>query len=141
MGRPSSYTDELGKAICKAVSTSTDSLAQICAQNPEFPSPKCIYEWRIDYPLFGNMYALAKGMQADLLAEEILSIADDSSKDTIIDAEGNERCDHEWAHRSRLKIDARKWIACKLMPKVYGDKQQVDSTITISHEDTLKDLA
>jgi len=22
-------------------------------------------------------------------------------------------------------VDARKWIACKLLPKVYGDKQQI----------------
>lgn len=141
MGRPSTYTEELGRAICKAVSTSTDSLAQICARNPGFPVRETVYSWRIDHPTFGNMYALAKGMQADLLAEEVLSIADDSSRDTIIDAEGNERCDHEWVHRSRLKIDARKWIACKLMPKVYGDKQTVDTNITLNHEDTLKDLA
>ena len=37
--------------------------------------------------------------------------------------------------------DNVKWVASKLMPKVYGDRQQVDSTVTITHEDTLKDLS
>ena len=141
MGRSSTYTDEIGQAICSEVSTCTDSLAQICARNSEFPTPKCVNGWRLTYPSFGLMYAHAKGIQADLLAEEVLSIADDGSKDTIIDEDGKERCDHEWVQRSRLKIDARKWIACKLMPKVYGDKQQVDTNVTINHESSIKDLA
>ena len=142
MSKRVEYSDELGAAICRAVSISTDSLEQICAKNDGFPNPATVYAWRIDRPSFGEMYARAKGAQADLLAAEVLSIADDSSRDTIIDPDtGQPRCDHEWVHRSKLKIDARKWIASKLMPKVYGDRQQVDSTITVTHEDTLKDLS
>lgn len=34
----------------------------------------------------------------------------------------------EHVQRSRLRIDARKWMAGKLRPKVYGEKQQVDHT-------------
>jgi len=122
------------------VSTSTDSLQKICAANVGFPCHQTIWEWRIDHPTFGEAYARAKGAQADLLAAEILEIANDSSRDTVTDEDGNERCNHEWVHRSRLKIDARKWIASKLMPKVYGDRVQSDTTLTVVHEDTLKDL-
>ncbi len=32
--------------------------------------------------------------------------------------------DHEHIQRSRLRVDARKWIAAKLLPKRYGDKLQ-----------------
>jgi hypothetical protein len=33
----------------------------------------------------------------------------------------------EWTNRSRLRIDARKWVASKLKPKVYGDKTDITS--------------
>ncbi len=51
-------------------------------------------------------------MQADRLAGEIISIADGASKDTV--------------NQARLQFDARRWMAGKLAPKTYGDKQIVD---------------
>ena len=93
-------------------------------------------------PSFADQYAHAKRMQADLFAQEIIDICDDDSQDTIIDPEsGKERCNNEWVQRSRLKIDTRKWIASKLLPKVYGERQQVDSNVTLLHESGIKDLA
>lgn len=127
-GRPTKFTKELGEKICFAVSTCTDSLAQICEDNAEFPTYKCVNEWRIRHDDFGVMYAKAKMQQADLLAEEIIKIADNTSNDTLIsrnkDGEIIEKCNTEWIARSRLKVDARKWIACKLLPKVYGDNNK-----------------
>jgi hypothetical protein len=41
-----------------------------------------------------------------------MEIADDSSLDTPNDN----------INRARLKIDVRKWIASKLLPKVYGER-------------------
>ena len=32
--------------------------------------------------------------------------------------------DHEHINRSRLKIDTRKWLAAKLCPRMYGDKNE-----------------
>lgn len=134
--------DAIAAEIVEAVSTSTEGLQKLCKKNKHWPSHETVNQWRLHYPSFADNYAHAKRIQADLFAEEVMSIADDSSQDTIIDPEtGQPRCDHEWVHRTRLRIDARKWIACKLMPKVYGDKQQVDTNVTINHEDTLKDLA
>jgi hypothetical protein len=28
--------------------------------------------------------------------------------------------------RNKLRVDARKWVVCKLLPKVYGDKIQAE---------------
>ena len=72
------------------------------------------------------MYARAREAQADKMAEDILSIADDGTRDTYIDAEGNERTDQDVIARSRLRVDARKWLASKMAPKKYGDKQTID---------------
>lgn len=137
-GRPTDYTPELANKICEAVATSTLGLSKICAQNPEFPTRDTIYQWRYRYKDFSDNYANAKRTQAELLAEEIAEIADDSSNDYYADENGNQRFNAEHYQRSRLRVDTRKWIACKLLPKVYGDK--TESTVTIKHEDLLKEL-
>ena len=67
-------------------------------------------------------YAHAREAQADLLAAEILEIADDSSGDIITDKDGRTRLDREFVARARLRVDARKWLASKMAPKKYGDK-------------------
>lgn len=142
MGRRSEFTQDIADEICRVVSTCTDGLKKMCGKREHWPDPETIHGWRLSFPNFANQYAHAKCIQADLLAEECIDIADSIENDTTIDPEtGKMKCDHEWVARSRLRLDARKWIACKLLPKVYGDKQQVDTTLTINHEDTLKDLA
>ena len=40
------------------------------------------------------------------------------------DEDGKETVDHERIARSRLRVDSRKWVASKLLPKVYGDRLQ-----------------
>jgi hypothetical protein len=140
VGRPSKYTPELAKRICRAIATSTDSRAKIFARYPDFPCVDTVNEWRYDYPEFSAMYAEAKRLQADLLAEEIIDISDDSTQDYYEDKDGNEKLNTEHVQRSRLRVDSRKWVACKLLPKVYGDKQEHVIT-NISHEQALKEIA
>jgi len=136
-GRPPIYNLELGKKVCRLIATSTMGLHKLCRLNPDLPSHTVIYEWRLDHPEFADQYAHAKQIQADLLAEEILEISDDSSFD-IIDTPDGPKFNSEYCARSRLRVDSRKWLACKLMPKVYGDKVQNEVSGTIRHEDALK---
>jgi hypothetical protein len=126
-GRPTKYSEALGKKICRAISVTTDSMTQICNKNPDFPVRETIWAWRIDFPDFSNMYDAAKRAQADLLVEEIKDIADDSSRDDKFTATGDITCDSEWVARSRLRVDTRKWIACKLLPKVYGEHNKIEN--------------
>jgi hypothetical protein len=78
-------------------------------------------------------YAKAKEHQASIMAEEIISIADDSSDDELFveceDGSGKSAKrvqNSEFINRSRLRVDARKWVASKLLPKKYGDKIGVE---------------
>ena len=57
-------------------------------------------------PEFAEQYARAREVQAETLADEIVSIADEDGD----------------PQRQRLRVDARKWVASKLKPKRYGDK-------------------
>lgn len=139
-GRPSEYNLKIANRICEAVATSTDGLKKICRNNPDFPSHETVYQWRYRYKEFADLYAQAKREQADLLVEEITDISDDGSNDYYKDKDGNEKFDSEHVQRSRLRVDSRKWIACKLLPKVYGDKTESKIDLNVKHEETLKDL-
>lgn len=77
-----------------------------------------------------EQYARAREAQADKLAEDILAIADDGMSDTYTDENGNERTNQEVIARSRLRVDARKWLAGKMAPKKYGDKLDVEANVT-----------
>ena len=80
-------------------------------------------------------YARARELQADFIADQIIDISNDKTGDTMIiykDGEPIEVEDKEFVSRSKLKIDARKWIASKLKPKKYGDKLEVDQKTELS---------
>ena len=132
-GRPTIYNKKIAEEICAKVSSTTLGLKRLCKENPQLPHADTIYEWRFKYPEFSGQYAAAKMKQAELLAEEILDISDDDSQDTIITDKGPS-FNSEYVQRSRLRIDTRKWIACKLIPKVYGDKIENQTTVTIKEE-------
>ena len=77
-----------------------------------------------------DMYELGKEFQADFMADEIIEIADDATNDYMENLDKDGECigykvDGEAIQRSRLRVDARKWVAAKLRPKKYGDKQQL----------------
>ena len=74
------------------------------------------------------------------MAEEMLLISDDISRDTILNKKGEEVCNSEYINRSRLRVDTRKWLCAKLMPKVYGERTFTESKVTLSHEDSLKEV-
>lgn len=84
-------------------------------------SSRTFNEWLFNNIERQNQYAHAREVQADKLFDEILDIADDSSRDTKFDKDGNPYIDNEFVQRSRLRIDARKWQLSKMLPKKYGD--------------------
>lgn len=144
-GRPTDYNEEIAGLICERVATHSLGLDNLCAKYDDLPVPSTIYLWRLRHPEFSEMYAQAKMIQADILAEECLSIADDDSQDTKINVlTGEEMCNTEFIARSRLRIDTRKWLAAKLLPKQYGpvvaeDKKTVSESIVEKLIDRLID--
>lgn len=85
-------------------------------------------------PEFRTMYEKALEDRADRLAEEILELADEEMPEHL---EGPMAS--AWVQRKRMQVDARKWVASKLKPKMYGDR--IDVAVTdnrISVMDALK---
>lgn len=100
------------------------------------PAQSTIFRWLADerYAAFREQYARAREAQADALFDEMLDIADDGTNDWMerkrADGSTEEVINAEHIQRSKLRIDARKWMAGKLRPKVYGEKIDVDLTVT-----------
>jgi len=143
-GRPTDYNEDMAALLCERVATHSLGLDNLCAKYKDLPVPSTIYLWRLKYPAFSEMYAQAKMIQADILAEECLSIADDDRQDTKINMlTGEEVANTEFIARSRLRIDTRKWLAAKLLPKQYGtlpdDRKTVSESIVEKLIDRLID--
>jgi hypothetical protein len=61
-----------------------------------------------DVESFRDQYARAKEIQLEQMADDITTIADSA-----------DAADHQVA---RLRVDTRKWLLSKLVPKKYGDR-------------------
>jgi hypothetical protein len=126
MARPTDYTPEIAKRICQELAEGR-SLRAIC-EDEGMPHRSTVYDW-LDANLHGfpDQYARARTRQADALLDEILEISDLTVADTIA-GEYGPLPNHEWITRSKVRIDARKWVMSKLAPKKYGDSRQLDVT-------------
>ena len=77
------------------------------------------------------------------MADELIEISDNGKNDWMLrngkDEPGYE-ANGEHLQRSRLRVDTRKWMLSKALPKIYGDKTQVEANVTVRHEDALDSL-
>lgn len=119
MPAPSTFTQEIADTICERLADG-ESLRKICLDD-HMPSKATVFRWLGENEAFQDQYTRAREAQAETLADEIIEIADDGMND--LDAEGN--YDGDVVQRSRLRVEARKWVAAKLKPKKYGDKIDV----------------
>lgn len=124
LGRPSTFSQETADEICERLSDG-ESLRAICS-DATMPNKATVFRWLAADTIFSDQYARAREAQAEAMADDILSIADDGRNDTYVDEDGRKRTDQDVIARSRLRVDARKWLASKMAPKKYGDKVQTE---------------
>ena len=68
-------------------------------------------------------YDEARELQAESYSDDIIDIADETSNDWTENKDGKEVPNHEVINRSRLRVDARKWLSGKWAPKRFGDNK------------------
>jgi hypothetical protein len=125
----STYTQEVADEIC-ALLESGESLNAVCKRD-RMPLEQTVRGWaRDDREGFAAKYARAREIGYLRLADEILEISDDGTRDTYKDEAGVERTDQDHIARSRLRVDSRKWLLSKMLPKVFGDKIEGEVTHT-----------
>lgn len=135
-GRPTKYSEEMADKICSLLSEGR-SLRSICRED-DMPCKASVFKWLREIDQFSDQYAKAKEEASDAMFEDIQDIADNGSNDWIeINDPDNPgyRVNGENIQRSKLRVDARKWMMSKMKPKKYGDKIQTEHSGTISHTD------
>lgn len=111
-----------------------ETLRGIC-RDDAMPDQTTVFRWLRTDEDFRKQYALAREAQADAWADEIIDIADDGTNDFIggrnvrlngvyapTEDKTDPRVNAEHIQRSKLRVDARKWLMAKAAPKKYGDK-------------------
>lgn len=93
-------------------------------KDENMPSTSTFYQWLENNEDKAKQYARATEVRAEVIFDDILSIADQNESDTYINENGVEVVNNDVIQRSRLRIDARKWVLSKLNPKKFGDKIQ-----------------
>lgn len=125
-GRPTDYTRETADIICERIANG-QSLRSICKAD-DMPAASTVFRWLSLHKDFSEQYARVREAQADTLFDEMLDIADDARNDWM-ERSGEDnagwQANGEHIQRSRLRLDARKWMASKLQPKKYGDKLEL----------------
>lgn len=129
-GNESIYTEGLADEICRRLEAG-EALIAICRDKDMPPAPTVRRWFTEDYQGFAAKYARARDIGLDHMAEELIEIADDSSRDWITTEDGREIPDHDHINRSKLRVDTRKWLLSKLAAKRYGDKTTVDLNATL----------
>lgn len=126
-GRPCTFNPVLAERICARLAAG-ESLSAICDEEG-MPAKSTVTGWAVqDVEGFAAQYARAREAQAEHYAEEIVSIADTEPD----------------YNKARVRIDARKWTASKLLPKRYGDRVELNhsgSIQTLTDEQVEKRLA
>jgi hypothetical protein len=121
------YSEALGDEICSRLANG-DSLRAIC-QTEGMPGKATVLGWTLDasHP-FAQRYVTARQTGYLTMAEELLEISDNSKADFIQGEDGRRVADHEHIARARLRVDTRKWMLSKMLPRVFGDKVTTEVT-------------
>lgn len=108
--------------------------------------PTTVLDWIEKYPPLAEQYTRARSIGYRLLADEIVSIADETSAevevqevspdgDPVFNADGTPLLKTvrvplgpDVIARNRLRVDTRKWMLSKMLPKIYGDKVTQEHT-------------
>jgi len=142
MARPSKYTKALATKICKQM-VEGKSLRTIC-KPASMPNKSTIMLWvSTDREGFSDQYAKAFDARMLFHADELLDIADDGQNDYVESNDPNNdgyRVNGEAIARSRLRVDTRKWLMCKLINR-YSDKNEENTSAAKDIADAMNAIA
>lgn len=121
-GRPCKFTQAQADRICEQLMDGK-SLRAIC-ESGGLPTRKTVFNWLNTRPVFMEQYNRAREIQYDSWADEIKEIADAPliGEKTTTKGEKTEKTIGDNVERSKLKVDARKWLLARLAHNRFGDR-------------------
>lgn len=136
-GRPTLFSPTLGDFICSLIAEGK-SLNSICATIDEMPYIGTVLRWVLDGEVkktpelesFAISYTRAMKIRSEILADQVVDIADYKGSDfktdangiMIFDDAGNPIIDHDNIQRAKLQIETRLKYIALVQPKKYGTK-------------------
>ena len=129
--------------ICDAVAGGS-TLPDACAMAAVKVTQLDVRKWMQKHGEFAIMYSEAIERRTLGEVEKLLEIADDTSKDYRVKTDSRGKAskvvDLEHIARSKLRLDTRKWIAEKLLPKQYGNRSDlvVSGSVDVKHTVTFQ---
>lgn len=120
-GREHTYDEAKANIILQRMSTGL-SLRKSCLDTGILPTT--VRRWALlDNPKgFAQRYAQALDLQMQAWAEDIVEIGDDSSGDLEVTEDGRPYMNGEFVARSKLRMDARKWVMARIGHQRWGDR-------------------
>ena len=116
--------EEITALVCSEIANGK-SLRSILEGDDNLPSVPTFLDWVLASPELAEHYAHARQLSYQLLADDLVSISDENY--TTVDGV-KERLSSEAIQRNRLRVDTRKWMLSKMLPRLYGDKLQTEHT-------------
>lgn len=112
-----SFTQAHLETVCKELQSGL-TISQIFKKHLELPGIDTFYRYLSQNKPASEAYARAKMDSLNKIANEIIEIADEA-----LEMRGD-GADNARVQAQRLRIESRKWLLSKLMPKTYGDYLQ-----------------
>lgn len=126
-GRPRKYSRiPVMNRILEAMAKGDRCLEDILEQEEGLPDSVTIYEWigedTEEAHHIASIFSRAQELWCRAQLRKTLEIADDQTRDVVLDAKGIPRSDNTAVNRDRLRVGARQWAMAKLAPKIFGEK-------------------
>lgn len=129
-GRPTLKTQELLDEFCRRIGEGR-SVASVC-KDEDMPEDRAIWRWLARDEVFSRDYARAVQARAMAHADRILDVSQAVLAGKVP------------PEAARVALDGMKWTASRLLPKLYGDRTQIEATVNHTHAlhlEALKELA
>ena len=112
----SQYGDHIKDQICQRLMAG-ESLNAIC-KDEGYPAESTVRTWVYEDKdkEFTANYKRAREIQTERFADELIAIADSDGL----------------PERDRLRLETRKWILSKILPKTYSEKLQTSNSTSIT---------
>lgn len=120
MARPTDYTEEIAGKILEGLAMGK-TLNQILLDEG-MPDRVTVWRWQKANEEFRNLYAQSRIEQAHYWSDEIIDISDDGSRDYKESGDKGPVVDMDHIARARLRVDTRKFLMAKIVPKIYGER-------------------
>lgn len=130
---------EIVQAVCREVRKGK-TLVQACTDCGYEVGSAAVFDWVLENEVLSKAYAHARDIGYRVMADEIEAMASETHCDVEVqqnDAEGNPMFREDGTPvvrkvrvplsadviaRNRLRVDTRKWLLSKMLPRVFGDK-------------------